>query len=104
MMDFEKLGQRIRQQRKNMHMTQADLADKIDVSTSYIGHIERGLKHCSLETIVQLSNTLKISPDMLLQDSLDNARTDQFEDMSYTTRTMLNDIANILREYDIRKN
>lgn len=102
-MDFQALGKRIRQQRKMLKMTQADLANAINVSTSYIGHIERGLKHCSLETIVALCNTLHISPDMLLQDSLENAMTDRFEDMSIASRSMLKDIANVLREYDSQK-
>lgn len=103
-MDFIALGKRIRQQRKFLKMTQTDLANAVDVSTSYIGHIERGLKHCSLETIVALSKALHVTPDMLLQDSLEANASMRFEDMSVTTRSMLNDIANILREYDIQKN
>lgn len=102
-MDFLALGKRIRQQRKFLKMTQTDLANAINVSTSYIGHIERGLKHCSLETIVALSKALHVTPDMLLQDSLESNPTIRFEDMSVTTRSMLNDIANVLREYEDQK-
>ena len=91
-MDYEALGKRVRQQRKLANMTQSQLAAAIQVSTSYIGHIERGIKHCSLETVVDLS--------ILLQDSLDNALITDFNDMSVTNRSILNDIAHILREYD----
>ena len=68
-MNYEALGRRIRQQRKILKMTQEELAAASDVSTSYIGHIERGLKHCSLETLIAICNTLKITPNQLLQDS-----------------------------------
>ena len=99
-MDYEALGKRIRQQRKLLKMTQTDLAQKIDVSTSYIGHIERGLKHCSLETIVSLANCLHVTPDMLLQDSLQHADVENIGNMSIRTRSMLREIAGILLEYD----
>ena len=100
-MDFEALGKRIRQQRKTLKMTQSELAKAIGVSTSYIGHIERGLKHCSLETIVALSNILHITPDILLQDSLQNTLSERSSELPVKTRAMLNDILNILREYDM---
>ena len=99
-MDYEALGKRVRQQRKLLSMTQSQLAAAIHVSTSYIGHIERGIKHCSLDTVVDLSNVLRVTPDILLQDSLDNALISDFNDMSVTNRSILNDIAHILREYD----
>lgn len=99
-MDYEALGKRVRQQRKLANMTQSQLAAAIQVSTSYIGHIECGIKHCSLETVVDLSNVLRVTPDILLQDSLDNALITDFNDMSVTNRSILNDIAHILREYD----
>ena len=42
-MDYEALGKRVRQQRKLANMTQSQLAAAIQVSTSYIGHFERGI-------------------------------------------------------------
>lgn len=99
-MDYEALGRRVRQQRKLLKMTQEELASAAEVSTSYIGHIERGLKRCSLETLIGISNALNVTPDILLQDSLNGAPADKEESMSASTRSMLNDIANILREYD----
>lgn len=99
-MDYEALGRRVRQQRKLLKMTQEDLAAAAEVSTSYIGHIERGLKRCSLETLVCISNALDVTPDILLQDSLSDNLTNKDMGLSATTRSMLNDIANVLREYD----
>lgn len=99
-MDYKALGYRIRQQRKLLNMTQEDLAAASNVSASYIGHIERGIKHCSLETVIDICNALNVTPDVLLKDSLGIDEVQSNEDLSSAGRSLLNDIANILRERD----
>jgi len=69
-MDYVKFGQQIRQARRNAHITQAELAKKLGVSLSFVGHIERGTRATSLDTLVALCNELKISPHSLLEGSL----------------------------------
>ena len=68
--DYERLGARVRQQRELSNLTQNQLARKVGVTSSFIGHIERGEKKASVETVVALCNALEISPSVLLQDSL----------------------------------
>ena len=99
-MDYKALGQRIRQQRKLMEMTQEELASIADVSTSYIGHIERGIKHCSLETLVCICNALNIQPNSLLQDSLAHPPIDMEADLSPNARSLLSGIMEVLKEHD----
>ncbi len=99
-MDYKSLGQRIRQQRKDMNMTQEELASVSDVSTSYIGHIERGIKRCSLETLICICNALDISPNTLLQDSLTILPVEPEMDLSPNARAMLRDIVQVVREHD----
>lgn len=99
-MDYAALGHRIRQQRKLRKLTQEALASAADVSTSYIGHIERGLKRCSLETLINLANVLDVTPDFLLQESLRSRSSDDSYGLSTQSLSMLNDIANVLREYE----
>ena len=99
-MDYEALGRRIRQQRKLLDMTQEQLGKRVGVSTSYIGHIERGLKHCTLDTLIALCDVLEVTPEMLLQDSLPSKLMSREYNMSSKTRSILNGIANVLREYD----
>ena len=70
-MQYEELGKRVRAQRIALGWTQEYLAREIGVSTSFVGHIERGTRKASLETLVQLANSMKISTDELLRDSLD---------------------------------
>lgn len=99
-MDYEALGQRIRQQRKLMNMTQEELASVSDVSTSYIGHIERGIKHCSLETLICICNSLHIPPNSLLQDSLSASLVQADVELSPISQALLADILNVLKEHD----
>jgi len=40
-MDYKSLGMRIRKRRKAMRMTQEELAKKLGLSLSFLGHIER---------------------------------------------------------------
>ena len=98
--DYKALGQRIRHQRKLMNMTQEELASVSDVSTSYIGHIERGIKRCSLETLVCISNALDISPNSLLQDSLDSIPFELETNLAPRSRSLLHGFLQLLQEND----
>lgn len=71
-MDYIGLGRKIRTKRKSNGMTQEQLAEKTGISISFLGHIERGSRKASLETLVKLANTLEVSLDYLMQDSLDS--------------------------------
>ena len=59
-MNYEALGQRIREGRKKQNMTQSELAKAIGRSCSYCGHLERGLRIPSLETLVHISQALSM--------------------------------------------
>lgn len=99
-MNYEALGKRIRDQRRISHITQEQLAEKAGISLSFIGHIERGSRKASLDTLVAIANALKISTDILLQDSLDDDLLgDLSAQFSSRQRSILHDIANVLREY-----
>lgn len=69
-MDYYLMGQRIRGERQKLRMTQAQLAEKINVSTNYIGQIERGDRKPSLETLVDICNELGTTINYLLADNL----------------------------------
>lgn len=62
-MDYRLMGQKIRKHRRALSLTQEQLAEKIDVSTSFVGHIERGTRKASLETLEKLCIALNISMD-----------------------------------------
>lgn len=68
-MKYKLLGERIKKERLNKNLTQEKLAEIANVSVSFLGQIERGDRKPSLETVVNISNGLGITVDLLLQDS-----------------------------------
>ncbi len=71
-MDFYAVGRSIRKCRLSKGMRQEDLAEQTNLSTTYIGMVERGEKKPSLETFVKILNALGVSADIVLCDVLDN--------------------------------
>lgn len=69
-MDYKKLGERIREERRRLNLTQAQLAEAIDISDTYMGAIERGERSLTLDTLVRLVNRLGVTVDYLLSDSV----------------------------------
>ena len=69
---YDDFGRRVRQQRIALQMTQEKLSERAGISLSFLGHIERGTRKASLDTVIKLCNALKVSPSILLQDSLDS--------------------------------
>jgi len=69
-MNYERLGERIREERLKLNLTQAQLAEDLDISDTYIGQIERGERSLTLATLVRLTNRIGVSVDYLLQDSV----------------------------------
>lgn len=71
-MKLDTIGKNIRKFREIKKLRQEDLAEKADLTTNYIGMIERGEKISSLETFINILNSLGVSADMVLSDVLDN--------------------------------
>ena len=69
-MDYKRLGTLIREERKKLNLTQAQLAEDIDISDTYMGAIERGERSLTLDTLVSLVNRLGVTVDYLLADSV----------------------------------
>lgn len=98
-MDYEKLGIRVRQQRELNNLTQSQLARKVGVTGSFIGHIERGEKKASVETVVALCNALELSPTVLLQDSLSDAVIQSQISFDAENQDLMRGIIHVLREH-----
>ena len=63
---YKAIGTRIKQHRRKMELTQDMLARKANISLSFMGHIERGTRVMSIETLIKLAETLNDSADELL--------------------------------------
>jgi putative transcriptional regulator len=56
----EKLGRKIQKLRKSLDFTQEELAKKISISRTHMGHIEQGRESPSLKVMEKLARTLKV--------------------------------------------
>ncbi|MEE0887244.1 MAG: helix-turn-helix transcriptional regulator [Treponema sp.] len=76
-MNYKEIGQRIRKYRKQMNLSQEELAEKIGISTTHMSHIETGSTKLSLPVLVELAENLKVKTDYLLfsQPRTDNSET-----------------------------
>ena len=66
-LNYTHIGLRIREIRTLKHISQAELAEEIDMSVSYISHVETAMKKASLETLVRISNAFGITIDQSLE-------------------------------------
>lgn len=65
-LSYEDFGRRIRNARKALHLTQEELSEQVGISPSFLGHIERGSRKSSVETIMRLCVALKLDAHYLL--------------------------------------
>lgn len=67
-MDYKRLGERIREERIRLNLTQAQLAEAIDISDTYMGAIEHGERSLTLDKLVKIVNRLGVTVDYILSD------------------------------------
>ena len=65
---YEKIGKRVKEAREKIGMTQADLAENVGVSVTYISSIERGISFPRGEVLVGILNALNVSSDFVFCD------------------------------------
>lgn len=68
--NYSLVGQKIKEKRNKLGLTQEKLAEKCGISVGYIAHIERGSKSLSLETAVKIAEVLNVSIDYLIIDTI----------------------------------
>ena len=73
-LNYHVIGQRIRNYRQQRNLSQNSVAEKIDKSATYISYNEGGIKHPSLETLVDLANLLGVTTDLLLGENLEHTK------------------------------
>ena len=80
--NYKIIGLRIRELRLEKRMTQADLAEKTDMSVTYMSHIETGKKRASFESLLRIINALEITMDRLLIGNQTNAPAEYLMDLA----------------------
>ena len=60
-----RFGRRLRKLRRNMDLTQEQLAERCGVSADFISQVERGINTPSFATIQKLAEILEVDPSEL---------------------------------------
>jgi transcriptional regulator with XRE-family HTH domain len=60
------LGQNVKQRRRELSLTQEDLAEAAGVTQAFISSLERGATSISVDTLASLAESLKVAPSILL--------------------------------------
>ena len=84
-MDYYQIGQNIRKIRKAHGLSQEELAEKVNISTTHMSHIETGNTKLSLPVFVEIAAALEVRTDDLLHNTATG-----------TTSTSLDEIASVL--------
>lgn len=105
-MNETNLGQRIREERQKLNLTQEKLSETINVTTTYIGQIERGERRPTLDTLIKISNALGVSIDYLLQESITPASDNLMNlwiqlthDLSDDEKEMIIDLIKVIKSH-----
>lgn len=67
--NYKQVGQRIKELRKAAGLTQDQLAEKIQVTSNYVSHIESAIGKPSTDVLVRLASVFGVSIDLLLLDT-----------------------------------
>ena len=90
-MDLKAVGLRIKEAREAKNLTQESLAAIVDLSTTHISVIERGLKTMRLDKFVAIPNALDVSADSLLSDVVTKSAEGQMNELSEAIRSLPSD-------------
>ena len=64
--DYSVIGERLKRARKEKHLTQEQLAEKIDVSIAFLSRIERGSSQINLKRLSQICEILDVTEGDIL--------------------------------------
>ena len=60
------MGKRIQHRRKELKITQGELAERLGISNNHVSSIENGKTNPSVDVFIDICNELKVTPDYLL--------------------------------------
>ena len=96
------IGKRIRDIRTNKKMSQADLADKANISLSQVSDIETGKSSMRLTTFIGIVEALQVSADVLLRTDIPEEnniyKSESAELLEDCTPTEIESILKIVKE------
>lgn len=93
--DFD-IGKKVRLERLRHGWTQEELAEKTDMSPSFIGQIERGVKVVSIDTLERLSRVFGLKSAEFLREK-------GASEPHHGTPSLEHKVAGLLKGYSLRE-
>jgi len=81
-MDKVAIGAHLREARNTVGLTQEQLAEKVNVGTTYISDIERGAKFPSLSLFIKIVDALGVSSDFVLRGEIEAGKNSLYDDIA----------------------
>ena len=78
-LDYNVIGERIKEARRSKNLTQEELSEKMDLSVAFLSRVERGSSHINLKRLNQICDILEVSEGYILNgaDSTKNNYLDK---------------------------
>lgn len=103
-MDNSTLGDRIKNARKKLNLTQEQLGEMTDVTSAYIGQIERNERTPSLKRLKKMANQLEVSVEYLAVGTKSSAEITgdlkkELDGISENQKLLITEIIRIIKKY-----
>ncbi len=105
--DYNVIGERLKRARKEKHLTQEQLAEKIDVSIAFLSRIERGSSQINLKRLSQICEILGVTEGDILNGVssksskyLETEFTSLLKNCSADQQRLIYDIAKVIAGTD----
>lgn len=82
--DYNVIGQRLKQARLAKNLTQEDLAEQINISVAFLSRVERGNSHINLKRLTQVCKLLDVDEGYILNgvsNTSENYLSKEFSDL-----------------------
>ena len=100
--DTKCIAQKIKEARKRANLTQAELAEKIDISTNAVAKLENNLMAASLQTLISIANVLELDINYLLTSETgdDEYLLSLVHNLSLAEKDFIVSVINSLKKYN----
>ncbi len=103
-MDNNTLGERIKKERKRLNLTQEQLGEITDVTSAYIGQIERNERTPSLKRLKKVAKQLGVSVEYLIvgtkaSTEINEDLRKELEGMSENQKMIIIELIRIIKKY-----
>lgn len=109
-LDYNVIGQRIKNARLAKNMTQEDLAEQLDISIAFLSRVERGNSHINLRRLNQICRLLDISEGYVLNGASSNSEnylTQEFSELLESCtpekQRLIYNVAKVIAESDVEE-